>query len=246
MNPTKETLYAFLDGELDARETARVAELVDRDPSLKAFVADQERLRERLRTDLNAMLTAPIPDKLLRTAQQSRRSLWQRLKHMIGGPLLPTGSFPRIAVPAFAAAIGIVVGVELAAAPFLSGDHSALNGGTLFASGNLGNVLDHQLASAGAAGQARIGVTFRDKSGSICRSFSIAEANATSDGYACRRGSAWQIRGYMSEPARAASSEYGLASSSMPDALRTAMDGDIAGAPFDAKQERESRDRGWN
>jgi hypothetical protein len=59
----------------------------------------------------------------------------------------------------------------------------------------LNEALDTELASA-PVGDVRIGLTFRDQSGRVCRSFTQAAAS----GLACREGDRWQLRGLFAAP----------------------------------------------
>lgn len=244
MNPTKETLSAFLDGELNPVETARIAELVDHDPALKAFVASQERLRARLRTDLGQVIHEAIPERLLR-ALERRASIWERLSAFLFAGKRPADVMARAAVPAFALILGIVIGAEVIQVPSRSANLSYAANGELVARGELGFALETKLATD-TNGPARIGLTFRDKRGATCRSFALADASSSMDGYACKRGGEWQVGAVVNERGAQAGHDYSLAAAPMPDAIRDAITAEITGVPFDAAQERQARGRDWN
>src|SRR3546814_10069946 len=66
----------------------------------------------------------------------------------------------------------------------------AISGGTIVAQGELAKALDRQLASAQAMGlPTRIGLSFRSKEGSICRTF----AGQAMSGIACEEDGRWRL-----------------------------------------------------
>ena len=92
---------------------------------------------------------------------------------------------------------------------------------------------------AGRFSGPRIGLTFRDKSGKICRTF----AEQATSGLACREGGDWRIRNLYQSPEGQAS-DYRMASGQDPQ-LMEAVEASINGEPFDAAQERAAREQGW-
>jgi hypothetical protein len=249
MHPTKETLSAFIDGELDATERAEVAALVESDPKLKAFVAEQDELQAALQAAFAPAIAAPIPERLLATVAHTPISFRVRLREMLGAKRGATrnGSVSRFAVPALTMALGLVVGVGLERGIPSTNDFSlSPSSGRVLVRAELARTLDQTLASEQSTGAARIGVTFRDKSGVICRSFVALGGSATTDGIACRRDGDWQIGALVSRPPSATNPAYALAGSSMPDTIRDAIAANIQGAPFDAAAERRARDQGWH
>ena len=111
--------------------------------------------------------------------------------------------------------------------------------GYLLASTDLESALDSRLASVPAATGPRIGLTFRDQAGSICRSFSDGSAQ----GLACRAGNVWRIRGLF-QGAYAQTGEYRMAAGTDP-ALAALIDSTISGEPFEATAERRAQAQGW-
>lgn len=114
-----------------------------------------------------------------------------------------------------------------------------LRDGEIQAAAGLADALDRQLASAPAAGSVRVGVTFRDQSGTVCRSFTQPNAS----GVACRKGSGWEVRGLFAAPEGQAA-EYRMAAGADPQ-LAALIGSMIAGEPFDAARERAARENGW-
>ena len=249
MYPTKEMLSAFIDGELDAKEHAQVAALVEHDANLKAFVAEQDQLRVALQSAFAETIAAPIPERILATANDTPISFRVRLRQLLGTRpgAARDGSIGRFAVPALAMALGLVIGVGVERSFFSTNDFSpSSSSGGIVARAELAQTLDQRLASDEQGGATRIGVTFRDKAGAVCRSFEVSRGSTTTDGFACRSAGDWQIGALVSRPASATNSTYARAGSSMPDVIRDAITAHMQGAPFDAAAERRARDQGWN
>jgi hypothetical protein len=112
------------------------------------------------------------------------------------------------------------------------------------ADGQLAQVLETQLASDEVREGPRVGVSFRASSGDLCRTFDLGAPRENFAGIACRETSGWKVNTYVTAPVRS-SAPYELASAGLPDDVRKAVDGMIAGAPFDATAERNARDGGW-
>jgi hypothetical protein len=112
-------------------------------------------------------------------------------------------------------------------------------GGQLIASGRLAQALGSQLAGEAAGGVA-VQLSFVDKDGQYCRTFSVERIA----GLACRDASRWTVQ--ITTPAEpAASSAMRQAGSPLPRALMEAIDARIVGTALTAAQEQEARDRGW-
>ena len=144
---------------------------------------------------------------------------------------------------ALAATLAVgVFGGNLLAGGLLSGGPAspiAAEGGRLVASADLENALYARLASSPADSGPRIGLTFRDKAGAICRTFEDRSAS----GLACREGGDWRIRSVFQAP-EGQTTDYRMASGANPQLLE-AVDATIAGEPFDAAQEKAAAERGW-
>ena len=97
-------------------------------------------------------------------------------------------------------AAALVVGVLVG--PTLIGERGGspveVRGGAMYAAAELDRALDQQLASAGESAGVRIGVTFRDSAGAVCRSFT----EQRSSGLACRDGEDWRLKGLFAAPGR--------------------------------------------
>jgi hypothetical protein len=132
-------------------------------------------------------------------------------------------------------ALGILVGTMI---PHAGGGPVELQGGKIYAAAALNQALDTQLASA-PAGDVRIGMTFRDQSGEICRSFTQQAAS----GLACREGGRWKLEGLFGAP-EGQGSDYRMAAGMDPN-LAGLVDSKMAGEPFDGAAEKQALSRGW-
>ena len=230
--PSHEMLNAFLDGELAPKEMERIAALLAARPDLDHWVLRQERLRTEMREAFAEALGEAPPERLLQAVAKSPISWRWRLKQAWQGAGL------RTFAPAGAALVlGLLIGIAVEP----PGD-IAMKGGTMMARGALANALDQRLASeAGNAGHARIGITFKNRDGRTCRTFS---ADGQS-GLACHGDAGWAVALLTAGPRAESTGAYRMAGSEMPDAVRAAVSATIAGEPFDAAAEKAARDGGW-
>lgn len=223
----EEEFYAWLDGELEERDAARVAARVADDPRLAALAAKHQTMGEALRNSFAPVMGADIPPP--RMTADVVELAERRTK--------PTGfGLPQWAAMAATLVVGLLAGQFL---DFQSEAPLDSRGGTLVAAAALDSALGQKLASAGSDGPVQIGLTFRSVDGKICRSF----AQAGSSGLACRDGGRWRIDAIFAAPP-AAGGDYRMAAAGDPR-LAELIDSRIAGDPFDAAAEKAARDGGW-
>ncbi|MDE2249611.1 MAG: hypothetical protein KGJ96_13690, partial [Xanthomonadaceae bacterium] len=119
-----------------------------------------------------------------------------------------------------------------------------MHDGQRFAAGTLSQALDRGLASRpDPHAPIAIGLSFRSKDGSICRTFTERTRPAMA-GLACHAPAGWSLAAL--EPAeKPAGGPWRQAASSLPAAVQAAVDARIKGEAFDARQERAARDAGW-
>lgn len=232
-----EKFFAWLDGELGAEEAAEMEARVAADPRL-AGLADQHRaLGQRLRTAFAEVAEAPVPKRLVEAARPPRWNVIDiaACRDALARPFF--GPLPQWAAMAAVLALGLFAGTfigrDLVSSPVTVRD------GQIYAAGAVEQALDTQLASAPAGGDLRVGLTFRDRGGAICRSFTGSQAS----GLACRDGARWRVRGLFGAP-EGQSGEYRMAAGTDPN-LAALIDSAMAGEPFDAAQERAAKQSGW-
>ena len=218
-----EKFFAWLDGELEVAEANAVAALVAADPALRRKADAHRGLKARLGEAFAPVAVAvPVRSNVVDLAGvRARRSLPSMMQW---------------------AAIAATLVLGLATGSMMTGGSQApvsSEAGRLMASAALDHALDTQLASAPAVTGPRIGLTFRDSGGAICRSFTDGAAQ----GLACRDGTGWRIRGLF-QSGEGQSGDFRMASGPDP-ALAALVDSTIAGEPFDAIAERGARDADW-
>ena len=226
-----EKFFAWLDGELAPAEAAQMKAKVACDPQLQRLAEQHRALGAQLRGAFDPITVAPVPEHLRAAARPSAAVLdFAAAKRARTMP-----SLTQWAAMAATLALGILVGTmvpEHGSAPV------EIAGGKIYAAANLSRALDTEIASA-PAGDVRIGLTFRDPAGEICRSFTQPGAS----GLACRKQGRWKLKGLFAAP-EGQNSDYRMAAGMDPN-LAALVDSSMAGEPFDAAQEKAAKARGW-
>ncbi len=234
------TIMAYVDGECDAVTTKRIERAMVSDTALAEQVSNARALRDRLAAHFDPVTHEDIPDRLTAmlsasaasnvdssfTARQADRAIGKRQRRSMG--------VAQWGAMAATLALGIIVGQfglgTASDSPFAAQD------GALVASGPLEKALETQLASVQPGdSDYRIGLTFRARTGTICRSFT---GEAVS-GIGCRDGQRWKM---VSTMPGGTEGDYRQASSSAINAMAAEM---MADAPVDAETERKLRESGW-
>jgi hypothetical protein len=220
-----EKFFAWLDGELEPTEAAEMDAKVAADPELSRLAEQHRALGAQLRGAFDPVAEAPVPERLQAALHRPAKVIdFAAAKRARSMPSLPQWA-------AIAATLVIVV-------PQRGASPVAVQGGKLYAAAALNRALDTELASA-PSGAVRIGLTYRDHSGEICRSFT----GAAGSGLACRNGDRWQLKGLFAAP-EGQTSDYRMASGMNPN-LAALVDSTMAGEPFDAAAEKAARDKRW-
>lgn len=234
----EEKFFAWLDGELEPDEAEEVERAVAADPELSRLADEHRAMAAGLRGAFDTVAAAPVPERLRQGARPRPAKVidFAACREALARPFL--GPLPQWAAMAAMLVLGLFAGAlagrDLASSPV------EVRGGELYAAGAVDQALERQLASsAGAQGEVRIGLTFRDQSGAICRSFETG----ASAGLACRADGDWRMRGLFAAP-EGAETEYRMAAGADPR-LMELVDSTMAGEPLDAEQERAALERGW-
>ena|SRR5438270_205175 len=226
-----EKFFAWLDGELGPAEAADMQAKVAADPELARLAEQHRAFGAELKGAFDPIAESPLPAHLQAALRRSAEVIdFAAAKRTRSMPPLP-----QWAAMAATLALGVFVGTMV---PQSTNAPVEVQGGKLYAAAALNTALDKQLASA-PAGAVRIGLTFRDQAGQICRTFT----EQASSGLACRGGGRWQLRGLFAAPEGQAS-DYRMASG-MDPSLAALVDSTMVGAPFDAARERQAKGRGW-
>ncbi len=226
-----EKFFAWLDGELSGGEAAEMETRVAADPELARLAEQHRAMQAQLKGAFDPISAAPVPEHL----QAALRPSAEIVAFAAAKRVRSLPSLPQWAAMAATLAIGVLVGTmvpERGSAPVEA------QGGKLYAAAALNQALDAKLASA-PGGEVRIGLTFRDRSGAICRSFIETQAS----GLACRSGGRWQLRGLLAAP-EGQSGDYRMAAG-MDPRLAALVESAMTGEPFDAAAEKAARAKGW-
>jgi len=233
----EEEFFAWLDGELPPEEASRIEAEIAASPELSRRAEEHRAMAARLKSAFDTVAAAPVPGRIAAAASPARENVVDLGKSR-------AARLARRSLPAWtqAAAMAATLAVGIFAGNMLSGGPAGpiqTEDGRLVASGDLEDALYAQLASAPAGQGPRIGLTYRDKTGAICRTFQDDGAS----GLACRKDGDWRIRGLF-QGSEAESSDYRMAAGPDPR-LMDLVDESIEGEPFDQAQERAALEQGW-
>jgi len=226
-----EKFFAWLDGELPPDEAAAMETKVASDSKLTRLAEQHRGLGAQLRGAFDPVADAAVPEQWQAMLRPSSPVVDLAARRRVRS--MP--SLPQWAAIAATLAVGVIGGTMV---PRAADAPVEVHAGKLYAAGAFDRALNMQLASA-PSGNVRVGLTFRDQPGAICRSFTAPQAS----GLACRDANGWQVRGLFAAPEGQAS-DYRMAAGMDPN-LAALVDSIMAGEPFDAKAEKAARDRGW-
>jgi hypothetical protein len=229
-----ELFFAWLDGELTDDAAKRVAAEVAASPALRARADRHRAFAGKLRGAFDPVIGESATPPRFADPDVVDFTHERELRERRRGRRIPVAV--QWGAMAATLAIGIVAGTML---PSTGEAPVVRENGVLVASASLEDALYTRLASAPADHGPQIGLTFRDKSGDLCRSFTDDELS----GLACRSGSDWKIRGLFQGGSNPAG-DYRMASAGDPR-LGAMIDEQIEGEPFDAAAEKAALDKGW-
>jgi hypothetical protein len=242
MNIDEAQLMAYVDGELDAAAAARIEAAMAMDPRLAARVQRQVALRAQLGAAYAGVLDEAVPVRLV-----------DRVSGTAGGTAAgrPPASLrsrrPRWSAREWTAlAASVLLGVLLARVLPLApdtGPNGRLVDAAMLARGDLEQALDKRLAGDPDAARVVTGLSFRDRDGDYCRSFSVGKPRPLA-GLACRDEAGWRVVA-LAETQVTSAGGLRQAASTLPASLLAEVDARIDGDPLDAEQERAARAAGW-
>jgi hypothetical protein len=241
-------LMAWIDGELEPAEAEAVAAAVAADPALAARADTHRRLKARISAAFGPLLEEPVPIPARKPApvvslaaaraeRQERARSEEKARH---DRTPRRWAWPGAVAACLLAGILVVHQIGGGGVPVPGGQGIGDRAGALALSPQIADALDTQ--AAGQAGAVRVALSFKDKAGAYCRSFSAEHLG----GIACRAGEGWQLR-YAAPSSGATPSpqqgDYRMAGGDA--ATMQVVQTMIAGDPLDAGQERKARDAGW-
>ena len=242
----EEKFFAWLDGEVAPHEAASIAAAVAGNPELSRLAEDHHAITAGLRRVFGTVEKQSLPEQFLREIEggidsnvidigEERAARNRRTQ-----PL-----WVQAAAIAATLAVGIFTGNVLSGGTLGNRPSSPIEAkaGRVVAAADLEHALSTRLASAPADGGPRIGLTFREKSGSICRTFEVQSAR----GFACREADGWRIRSLFQAPDGQASGNQSMDYRMAGDELRLmeTVDAAIDGEPFDATREKVALENRW-
>ena len=235
-----EKFFAWLDGELDPSEAAEMEAKVAADPELARLAEQHHELKSRLARAFDPIAQAPVPRELVDAARRQPAQLIDfAAAKQARDQQRPVRSWRPAAQWASLAAT-LAVGFFAGTMTVRHGDAPVtVQDGGMYASASLDQALSTQLAGAPAGSAVRIGLSYRDQSGALCRTFT----GAKSSGLACRSGNRWQLRGLFPTP-EGQSDSYRMAAGMDPN-LAALVDSTMSGNPFDSSDEKKARQSGW-
>jgi negative regulator of sigma E activity len=237
-----DTLMAFIDGELDASQRAELERALAADAALRERVDRLRTQRRRVEAAFASVLDEQMPDRLsgLLADAPSRPANVVDIAAERGARAASRRAMSSWAAwggMAASVAVGVLLGMQLAGRRDAS---IGLHDGQVTAGGAIERALSTQLAGADAAAPVAVQLSFVDRDGGYCRTFSTASVA----GLACRRDGRWAVQTL----AAAESKAHGAirqAASPLPRAVLDAVDARIDGTVLDAQRERQARDQGW-
>jgi hypothetical protein len=220
-------VIAWLDGELPEADAARVAHAIATNPELAALADRHRRMKARFAAAFGPIAQRPVavaataPVISLAAVRAEREAKAARPAQRwwgVGGAI------------AASLLVGVLVGHGLVG-PAAVADQP----GALALSKPISRALDGQLSGDGGA--VRVALSFQDRAGHYCRSFSGRNLS----GVACRDGDDWQLR--YASPASPQQSDYRMAGSD--DGEMRFVQSAIAGEPLDHDAELKARASHW-
>ena len=231
-----EKFFAWLDGELSGAEAAEVEARVAADPELRKRAEQHRAFGARLTAAFEPIAAQPVTLAAYAPASANSNVTGLAQARVARAPRFTQRFWAQAASIAVVFAMGVATGDSLFKGP---ASPIAPEGGRLVAAAALEEALYTQLASQPAESGPRVGLTFRDQSGSICRSF----VDSAASGLACLEQGDWRVRGIFQGP-EGQSTDYRMAAGVDPR-LAALVESTMAGEPFDAAQEKQARQRGW-
>lgn len=251
MDIPDEQLAAYLDGELEGSERARLEQAIQTDARLAKRVAQFRARRGRGQRGLEALRLESFSRRMLQPgrslaasgsaqvidlarvrAERKRRTEHNRLR------------LSRRVALAGTLAVGLLLGL-LVERVLPDGRLTQYRDGALFAHGALADALDEQIGSSPLLGNSvSIGPSYKGKSGHYCRTFFVREIHALS-GLACREQQHWRVWTLAGADGRALTAHLARGSATLPATVAQAVSERTSGGPLTAQAELNAQRSGW-
>jgi hypothetical protein len=251
MDIADERLAAYLNGELEGSERARIEQAIQSDARVARRVAQLRARRSRLRGGFKAVRqertaralwqpersvaatgSAQVIDLARVRAERQRRTERARLR--LSRRMAAAGSL----------AVGLLLGV-LVERVLPDGALTQYRDGALFAHGALADALDEQVGSTPLLGSSvQVGLSYKGKGGHYCRTFAVREIHSIS-GLACREQQHWRVWSLEGADGRGAAVRVASGAAALVPAVAQAVSERTSGAPLDAQAELNAQRSGW-
>lgn len=237
-----ETLMAYVDGELEFAAMAEVEAAIAGDPSVARRVDAWRAQGLRVRGAYDSVLGEPVPPRLVAAAGGVSSLSPPRRRATYRWGLRETAAM------AASVLLGALVTWSVLRVP--QSGMIEVSGRGMAAGSALARALSDDLAGEVSAGPVRVGMSFRNRTGSYCRTFSLSDpaapASAVTAGLACRGTDRWELElAVRAHDGGESGGAYRQAGAPLPAELMRAVDGMIEGDPLDAREEQAVRARGW-
>lgn len=198
MSIAPERLMAYVDGQTDAEESARIRAALQSDPALQAQAALWQAQSQALRAAYDPIMDEAVPARLRELVApqaqiltfSSRPGQWRSLG-------------AGLAALAAAALLGFQIGANPGSAVLRSGSEG------VWAKGVLASALERQASGPNAKGPIAIAFTLDGPDGAPCRAFRVQSQGL--DGLACRQRQGWSVLA-LGTQAKSAPGAYATAS----------------------------------
>jgi anti-sigma factor RsiW len=253
MTISDETLMAYADGEVDVATRASVETAMRDDPEIARRVALHRAMRESMQGAFTAVIEEPVPERLIAAARGHARpptaSTPSAVADLAGARnaanrKVEGGAARRWQPAALAACLLLGLSTGYLAWHGSGGALIEAGEGGLTAGAALADALSTQLSDDRSAGLIAVtGLSFRNKSGGYCRTFSLSASAAS--GLACRDGARWKINALVQSANDRSNANFRTAESALPAPIRSAVEVLIEGEPLDRTAEIAARQAGW-
>lgn len=241
---TETDIAAFVDGELEGAERARVAALIEADPAAQALADSLRETDALLREAFAAPLSEPVPPSLAAIVKADAKVVPLR-------PRRPAHSWMPMAL---AASVALLIGGTAGLMLGQSKGPAAPASLAALSVGGVPLVLAEALDTAPSGtirGDVQPLASFPLPDGGACREFEVMSpadrAAPTAFGLACNRGEGWRvvIAATVEAPGSTAEGSFAAASGTALDAAAMALDALGAGSALDPAAEAAAIARGW-
>lgn len=235
MKITDETLSAFLDHELSAREMEAVRDAISEDEALGERLTELASIDASVRQHAASIDSHPMPEALTALLQDNTvvyLSAWQRSRRFVA----------RHA--AMAASVLLVIG--------FSAGYISTNTGTDAAAGNAARLLNALLDSTPSGQTVTVAnnasllprFSFVDQDGQYCRQYQLQGSDSVTENVACRQQNGWQVVATVETFDLSLQEDYRPATGTF--LLDSTLDAMMEGNPLSMEEENSVIRRQWS